>query len=181
MITELIFDWARRTPDRTAVIYNGRSVSYRSFAQLIALARGYFARRGLTGAGHAVLAVQNLMDFWVLSLALRSLGLTTMAVQSAAMMERLDLPDMRCVVTNPLEPWPDLESLCAARGLGLMSVSMDGEQVLALDAPGAGPPSGGHILQTSGTTGRYKMVLIDEAYAELAVRTLHTLYGLDQV
>ncbi len=49
MITQLIFDWAKRTPDRTAVIYNGQPLSYRWFAQAIAAARGYFVRRGYAG------------------------------------------------------------------------------------------------------------------------------------
>ena len=103
MITQLIFDWAKQTPDRTAVIYNGRPLSYRSFAQLIAVARGYFARRGYVGPGYAVLAVPNLMDFWILSLALRSLGLTTVAVRSAAAVGELGLPNVRCVITEPSE------------------------------------------------------------------------------
>ena len=93
MIPQIIFDWAKRTPDRTAVIYNGRPWSYRSFAQAIAVARGYFARRGYVGPGYAVLAVYNLMDFWILSLALRSLGLTTVAVPSAAEVGKLGLPE----------------------------------------------------------------------------------------
>ena len=45
-MTPLIFDWAKRTPDRTAMIYNGRPWPYRTFANAIAVARGYFARSG---------------------------------------------------------------------------------------------------------------------------------------
>jgi acyl-coenzyme A synthetase/AMP-(fatty) acid ligase len=61
-----------------------------------------------------------------------------------------------------------------------MSVSMDGEQVLALDAPGAGPPSGGHILQTSGTTGLYKMVLMTAAIDAVFLRRKVDVIGMDQ-
>ena len=103
MITQVIFDWAEQTPDRTAVIYNGRVWSYRSFAQAIAVARGYFARRGYVGPGYAVLAVHNLNDFWILSLALRSLGLTTrgpVAVTSRWRRRKVGLPNVRCVVTT---------------------------------------------------------------------------------
>jgi len=63
MITQLIFQWAEQTPERTAVIYNGKARSYRSFARVIAVARGYFARRGYLGPGYAVLAVSNRMNF----------------------------------------------------------------------------------------------------------------------
>src|ERR1019366_6576319 len=103
MITRRIFEWAVRTPERTAVIYNGQRWSYRLFAELIATARGYFAERGYAGSGYAVLVVWNRMDFWILSLALRSLGLTTVAVPAANDIERLGLPYVRCAVTSSLE------------------------------------------------------------------------------
>jgi acyl-CoA synthetase (AMP-forming)/AMP-acid ligase II len=48
MITEAIFEWARRTPEKTAVIYNDRRWSYRSFAEHVAIARAYFLKRGLS-------------------------------------------------------------------------------------------------------------------------------------
>ena len=144
MITQLIFDWAKRTPDRTAIIYNNRPWSYQSFAQLIALARGYFARRGYVGPGYAVLAVYNPMDFWILSLALRSLGLTTVAVGSVtegdaqgkpnvrAAVNKLGLPNVRCVITNPVETWAGLDGLCTELGLPLLSVSLAGETAMGL-------------------------------------------------
>src|SRR5690242_18083665 len=111
MITEAIFDWARKTPEKTAVIYNGRAWSYRSFAEHIALARTYFLKRGYAGPGYAVLAVRNRMDFWIISLALRSLGLTTVAVGDASMLADLSLSDIRCVITSEGEAWPDLDRL----------------------------------------------------------------------
>ncbi len=101
MITQLIFDWAKRTPDRTAVIYNGQPLSYRWFAQAIAAARGYFVRRGYAGPGYAVLAVYNRLDFWILSLALRSLGLTTVVVPSAR--RCVSLACQTCAVSSPTQ------------------------------------------------------------------------------
>jgi len=89
MITQLIFQWAEQTPERTAVIYNGKARSYRSFARAIAVARSYFARRGYLGPGYAVLTVSNTMIFWIFSLALRSLGLTTVCVNSPAILRKL--------------------------------------------------------------------------------------------
>ena len=180
MIAGLIADWAKRTPEKTAVIHNGRSWSYSSFAERIALARAYFLRRGYAGSGHAVLAVYNLMDFWILSLALRSLGLTTVAVGSAAMLDTLELPDIRCVITRPGETWPDLAPLCEARGLAMLPVSLEDEPL-----PDAAPPEtphqpGGHILLTSGTTGSYKMVLITPATDAVFLRLKAEVAGLSQ-
>ena len=163
MITQMIFDWAKQTPDRIAIIYDGRPWSYRSFAQFIALARGYFVRRGFSGPGYAVLAVYNLMDFWILSLALRSLGLTTVAVGSAGGVGMLGLPNVRCVITIPGETPAGLDDLCTELGLPLLSVSLAGETALGPEALEASHPLGGHILLTSGTTGFHKKVLMSPA------------------
>ena len=164
MIVQLIFDRANQTPDRTAMIYNGRPLSYGLFAQRIAIARGYFARHGYVGPGHVVLAVRNLMDVWILSLALRSLGLTTAAMRTAAGLDKVlaALPNVR-VVTSPDESWPLLAGVCTKLGVPLLSVSLAGEPALGLQAPEPRQPLGGHILVTSGTTGGYKMVLITPA------------------
>ncbi len=180
MITQMIFDWAKQTPGRTAVIYNGRPLSYHSFAYHIAAARGYFSRRGYVGPGYAVLAVRNLMDFWILSLALRSLGLTTVVVWSAAAVGKLGLPNVRCVITAPSESWPGLEALCTELGLPLLSVSLDGEPVPGLEAFEAPQPSGGHILLTSGTTGTYKMVLMSPDFDADLLRLHVDLFGINQ-
>jgi acyl-CoA synthetase (AMP-forming)/AMP-acid ligase II len=187
MITRLIFDWAKQTPDRTAMIYNGNALSYRSFAQAIAVARGYFARRGFLGPGYALLAISNIMNFWILSLALRSLGLTTVSVRSPAMVRGLGLANVRCVITTPGEVWAGgLDVLCTELRLSLLSVSLAGEPALGLEAPEAPHLLGGHILLTSGTTGIYKMVLMSpeidaeflRLHVELFTMNQHTLLSV---
>ncbi len=178
MLTDLIFEWARTTPGKMALDYNGEPWSYQAFARAIAGARGDFHRRGLAGAGFAVVAVDQLRDFWVFSLALRSLGLTTIAVQSAEAIAGLGLPDIRCVVAGAAWAWPDLAERCAAQDWELVLAAPDG------DAP-SGPdktayPPGGHILQTSGTTGDYKLVLMDPAFEDDYMRRRRAVNGIGQ-
>ena len=195
MIPQLIFDWARKTPDKTAVIWNGRvSLSYRSFADDIAVARGYFARRDCLGPGYAVLAVHNLLDFWVLSLAIRSLGLTTVAVGSVeeaphgvpslrGSVGKLDQSNVRCVITTPneTEVWPGLDGLCSLLSLPLLSASLTNEGgALGLEAFEARQPPGGHILVTSGTTGTQKLVLMSPAFDATFLRNKVELNGWNQ-
>ena len=193
MIPQLIFDWSKKTPDRTAIIYNGRSLSYGAFAQIVAVARGYFARRDCFGAGYAVLAVRNLIDFWFLSLALRSLGLTTVVVGSVAedasdsmpsvqdVVTKLGLANVQCVVTTPDETWASgLDDLCVKLGLRWLSVSLAGESALDYGAFETYHPCGGHIVLTSGTTGAHKMLLMSPDSDALFLRRIVELLGMNQ-
>jgi len=188
MITELIFDWAKRTPNRTAMIYNGYTLSYRSFARCIAGARRYFARQGYVGSGYAVLAIYNLMNFWILGLALRSLGLTTVALRFAAEVDRLAaeveklrLSNVRCVVTGSAESWSRLQGVCTELGVPLLSVSPEfGDPAWEVEAFEAPQPLGGHILMTSGTTGSYKMVLMSAAFDAVRLRERVQVFGVNQ-
>ena len=127
MIADLIFNWAKRTPEKAAVIINERSLSYRALADQIAVARGFFLRKGYAGPGYAVLAADGLLNFWILSLALRSLGLITVVVRNTAMLSELELQDIRCVVAGSGAAWPDLASVCKTRDLTLISVSLEDE------------------------------------------------------
>jgi acyl-CoA synthetase (AMP-forming)/AMP-acid ligase II len=180
MITDSIFDFAERTPDKAAVVYSGRSYSYRALAANIALARGYFARRSLAGSGFAILAVVNLLDFWVLSLALRSLGLTTIAAHAVQAVGEFHLPDVRCVVASDGEVWPGLQALCVEQGLAFFPVSLVGETARGMnDLPPPDRP-GGHILNTSGTTGASKKVLMDPSFEAEFGRDRRAILGVTQ-
>lgn len=161
MIAEAIFDWAKKSPDTPAVERNDEPWSYRVFANAIANARGYFRRQGLEGDGQVVVAVGDMRHCWVIVLALRSLGRTAVPVGAASVIAELALPQIRCVVCSDAESWPRLMRTCDKHNLELLSVPVAGTAPLDLGATAY--PVGGHILLTSGTTGRYKKVLMDAA------------------
>ncbi|HLI67274.1 MAG TPA: AMP-binding protein [Caulobacteraceae bacterium] len=166
---DLVFHWARRVPDKAAIVSDGRVFSYRGLAHRIAQARAHFSRQGLGGPGTAVVAVADLASFWILSLALRSLGLTTIQPRPGEPFDALDLPDARCVVGSNAEQWPDLERMNATAGLPVLVAAVDDEAPLWPFA--AGPaPAGGHILQTSGTTGLQKKVLMAPSFEPAYIR-----------
>ena len=178
MAVKEIFDWAERAPERTAAIHNGQVISYRMFAHSIALGRAYFARLGWIGAGFAAVAIHDLMDAWITIMALRSLGLTTIVIRSPAAVGALALPGLRGAVTSAAETWPDLARSCADHGVELLSVALGDETPLPL---GTGPdhPWGGHILETSGTTGVAKKVLMDATFEDEYLRRRRELNGID--
>lgn len=178
MILEAICAWAERTPARTAVTYHGQDFSYQTFAHLILLARGFLARRHLKGPGMAIIATRQLLDSWVLILALRSLGLTTVPVSSAEAIKTLDLPDLKVVLTSPRETWPGLQDVCDGLDIPLVACGLDGQAALPI---GRDPqPCGGHVLQTSGTTGTYKKVLVNPAFEAGFLEKRRRLLGLEQ-
>src|SRR5579871_1470814 len=159
MITEAIFAWAESQPDKAAVDYNDEVWSYAAFTAAIARSRGHFRALGLEGQGVVVVSLPHLRDWWVASLALRSLGLTTIAVRQDQEMASLGLGGLRAVVGDTGSV--DLAALCRLVDAPLVPAAGSEAPPLPLE-PGIHP--GGHILRTSGTTGGYKMVLMDPSF-----------------
>jgi len=178
MVGGAIFEHARRAPGRLALIHNGRAFSYGAFAGRILAARDRFEASGLSGGGYAVLQVYDLLDYWTFSLALRDLGLTTVATPSPAAIPGLGLEDVRCVVRNEREIWPDLERICAEGGLPLDTVSLAPDATAAPPPRAERPETPGHVLLTSGTTGNYKKVLRTQAFDAAFNRRSAPLLGI---
>jgi acyl-CoA synthetase (AMP-forming)/AMP-acid ligase II len=165
MVIAKIYNYARQTPGKTAVIYRDQRTSYHDLARSIGATQRYLAALGLPGSGVAVLAIASLPDSCVTGLALRGLGLTTVGWPSADQFGQLGLPDIRCVVTSNTDHWPGLEAICAAAGWRYISIPRAAYAGIAADtAPDASDladSEGSHIVLTSGTTGHFKKLLID--------------------
>jgi len=187
MIVSRIRAWAAHHPDRTAIVHNGRAFSYAWFAEAISQARRFFQPIVAdAGEGVAVLLINSLFDSWVMSLALRAEGMTTIVIQSPQQIAGLALRDVKLLVATAPERSSDVLQPFLPSGARLVSVP---GSVYADDYPDARPiddakPIGGHILYTSGTTGTYKKVLergeIEDARNEtraraqgLSARTVH--------
>jgi acyl-CoA synthetase (AMP-forming)/AMP-acid ligase II len=178
VIAPAIFDWARRTPERTAVEYNDVAWSYRTFAQAIAQARGWFHQHGVEGGGVAAVVMANVRDSWVMVLALRSLGVTVAPISSVEVLGGLDAPGLRWAVASPAESWPGLDVICSDLGLELVLVASPAAPPLGLDATAYRP--GGHILLTSGTTGAFKKVLMDVTFEAEFLRRRQVVIAVSQ-
>src|SRR4051794_12860550 len=168
MLPGKIYQQARETPEKTALFVDGQAISYRAFAVFIDRTRRYLAEQGVAGDGVAILPTGANATVWILALALRSLGLTTLAIPTGGSLGRLGLAEARCVVAVSGEHPPGLDRLSAAAGLPFIDVptAMYAGAAAAPvpEPPAPGIPFGGHILLTSGTTGAYKKVLRDPAH-----------------
>jgi acyl-coenzyme A synthetase/AMP-(fatty) acid ligase len=162
MIVNRICEWAKSQPEKTAVIWNGVSVSYLSFANAIRATFEFFQGENLAVGRTAIVLVQNLLDAWLIVMALRALGLNTISVTSIAAANALRIRDVACVVVTQTE---------AALSPGLVAKAPSDAkivvvpQLLRADLPidscfWSNNPFGGHILYTSGTTGSYKKLMM---------------------
>jgi len=151
----IIHDWAEKAPDSTAVIYNGRRVSYAEFAARINSMRSFLQPLDLAPGQVAIVRIENLVDAWAAYFARRELGLSTLFVQSKDTAERLELSNVGCIVTTQMEqsrlpldttPWPN------ATVVVLPSANEDTVHLKSSATAEHNTPKGRHILYTSCTT-----------------------------
>ena len=83
MSLNVIASWASKTPSGVAIIYNGQSVSYSAFTKAILGVLVELDKAELPNKGTVAVLVYNLRDCWVITLAIRALGLDTVCVNSS--------------------------------------------------------------------------------------------------
>jgi len=184
MLIDQIYIQARETPDKPALIVDGQAIFYRAFAAVIDRSRSYLAAQGLPADAVAVLPTGSNATVWILLLALRSLGLTTIVVPSANSIGALGLPEARCVVAVSGEHPSGLDRVCAAAGLTFIDVPTEiyaGVADAAVpDLPDHAVLFGGHVLLTSGTTGAYKKVGLDPSHQPSQMAYRREIFGINQ-
>lgn len=171
-VVDSIFAHVRTAPHKPALIYNGRSVGYGDFAARIAAMGGFLNSRSIARDRVAMICANHLVDAWIIGLALRGLGVTTVHGRSAQDIGRLGLGDVS-VVSAGAESWPGLGEATARAGWPLITTPGDLETTAPGPSPALRTQSGGHILLTSGTTGASKKVLVAPAHGagNVTVRT----------
>ena len=163
MTVQYVNRWAREAPTRTALVYNDTPITYGEFACAVEATRRRLVGDGAPAEGVAVALTGSLRSAWVLVLAARAIGLTTVMITDGRRLGELAIRGLSCLLTvgdeTPAVDDPALAGLVhIAVPASLLRVAAG--RVVATEF--VDPPRlGDHILYTSGTTGRYKKVLMD--------------------
>jgi acyl-coenzyme A synthetase/AMP-(fatty) acid ligase len=179
MIVDRLYAWARIQPDKTALIQNAVPISYARFARGIERTRKFLERQRLPERTVAAVLIDDLSSCWTVGIALRAIGLDTVAAHNARQAQDLALRNLSCFVL--LEGDDDAERT-PPPGMRLVSVpralyvDLDHDE---LPAPiEAGSRYGGHIIYTSGTTGSYKKIMMPAALEDERNARRGVVYGL---
>jgi hypothetical protein len=101
-VLEQIHAMAVRAQHKLALGVNGRALGYGDFWRLIEACRASLAPR-LPDHGVALLIVGSTLESWILSLALRSLGLDVAVLPSPGQVALFEGLDIACVITLTTE------------------------------------------------------------------------------
>lgn len=184
MYLNRLYDHARSMPDHLAMVCNGEPISYRRFAQLIDAVRTRLAGSSLPPEGVVAEIADNLLHKWVLLLALRSLGRTTISGDSWAAIERLDVAGIGAVACVGPPAIGTGDPACPI--LVVPRTIFTAETDDSVPSPIDEARFGDHIVYTSGTTGTNKKLLLrGDRLDDLILRdlsgTLSRFLGPDQV
>src|SRR5262245_28582991 len=184
MLFERIYEWARSHPTKTAVVLRDVAVNYAAFLRAIDAARRFLEPHALPTGRTAIVLVHSPLDAWILLLALRSLGLNTICIDT---IEQAELPNLRnvafVVVTQPELNSHKLEAKTLA-GINVLTIptaiyaNIHIGELPVIESNGA--PFGGHIIYTSGTTGSATKMLLDNKLEDRRNETRARIYYLSK-
>ena len=157
---ETIHQTAAAEPSKLAVVYNGRPLAYDEFWRRIEACQRSLSPQ-LPAHGIAILSVDSLLAAWILSFAVRGLGLDAAVTRTGEQVELFAGLDVACVISLSSEARP-----AAVAPVGAKVLRIEDPALAAISSDDPLPPlpegsAGGQILLTSGTTGESKKVLLD--------------------
>lgn len=182
MLVHRLFDRALAQGDLPAIAVGGQRLTYRTFAMLVEATRRYLEGAKPPGVSFALIGASSI-DGWTLTIAARAVGLHTIVLSGPKQIAELNLGPRAVVLVKGAAPTSAFALAAASTGSPIIAVppsafdeppSLDRSRLPSDDA------CGGHILLTSGTTGRYKKIMIDCSAEAARAEDLANLFGTDQ-
>jgi len=158
-IAQYIYNFARQTPTSPAIIHNGESISYGAFANAVTRSRAEISSFNFLPVGTVAIQIRDLLDCWVVTLALQAQGYTTICVRALELLESLEVKNLVAIFVSAGEEGM-LTSHTLAPVFAVSQVDVEGAKPLPSPPLAENVDDCGHILYTSGTTGKYKKVFV---------------------
>jgi acyl-coenzyme A synthetase/AMP-(fatty) acid ligase len=145
-------------PDRLALVHNNEPVTYARFWRLIEGCQRSLAPHVSTGS-LVLVCTRDLLENWIINLALRGLGVDTAALGDAQRTDPFGERPVAAVITVDGDPRPDLVLPPGAVHLTLSPPSRQADDPASPLPPLAcAEVAGTHFMLTSGVTGAPKPV-----------------------
>jgi len=182
MLINRILGWARSQPHKPALIEGNATITYLDFARAVETARLRLEVESLPSGHFAFVFSRSFIEHWILTLAVRSLGLHTVCAANLEQAGHLRIPNVAAIIA-PEEMLANFKSIPAslkdAKPIGIARSVYSIEHRAALPASEHKGPGGGYVIFTSGTTGSYKKVLFDGAFADKVHQWMDAVTPLD--
>jgi acyl-coenzyme A synthetase/AMP-(fatty) acid ligase len=179
MLIASIYDTAACDPDRKAIRIDDHVVSYGRFARLIEAGRRALCALGFGPDNQAVVCAGHDADRWTMMLAARAAGLDTFC--TSALSSALDLRlGAQAILLDVEGANPSFQTIADAHGLRMVQLARSSfEMANRIEPAELVAPSlcGGHFLLTSGTTGRYKRILVKGDAEAIRLKRVRTSCG----
>ncbi|HEX4199833.1 MAG TPA: class I adenylate-forming enzyme family protein [Caulobacteraceae bacterium] len=181
-VVDTIFEFAGTKPHAWALVHDLEPVTYRTLHRRIGAMRRKLEGYGLKPGGVAVIWIYSTLVSWIVTLALRGLGVTTVSIRTPAELSSFGDLDVIGVITSASEHYPPIDASFVPNAPRIVVERTDWD--MADDGGALEPPPGGrrgdHILLTSGTTGNYKMMIVNSDAHTAEVQAGIKLYQAQQ-
>jgi len=167
MLTDQIFRWASTRPDKTAIIQDGDRITYAEFWRRIQSTKDFLRSKDVPRRGVCVVISTLISESWIICLALRDLGVTTVVVNDANAVKEFNFSDLSCIIVAHQDSV--YQTSTNSLNIGAQLILMPHEAIKGVQTAELcrdceyNEPIGGHIIYTSGTTGAYKKILLSSA------------------
>ncbi len=162
MLLDVLRKWAKSTPHNPVIGANGQEFSYLEFVRAVEACRNYLDAFRLPRGTVAVVNVKARVDAWVVLIATRSLGLTTIVLADLARSSELALRNVSCILqieTEPQDMYGAPAYLPGAQRIILPAAAFRSESFFEISTTPV-PNPGGHIILTSGSTAGPRKCLV---------------------